>query len=59
GDRQTFQVMPSASRGVPEADRRKRALSLTAAMKAPALTAGWRPPDLPGDAIGQSWRAGG
>ncbi len=27
GDRQTFQVMPSASRGVPEADRRKRALS--------------------------------
>ena len=27
GDRQTFQVMPSASRGVPEADRSKRALS--------------------------------
>ncbi len=27
GDRQTFQVMPSASRGVPDADRRKRALS--------------------------------
>ncbi|KAG0767321.1 hypothetical protein G6F22_017671 [Rhizopus arrhizus] len=27
GDRQTFQVMPSANRGVPSADRRKRALS--------------------------------
>jgi len=29
GDRQTFQVMPSASRGVPEADRSKRALSFS------------------------------
>ncbi|MBD8636168.1 MULTISPECIES: GH92 family glycosyl hydrolase [unclassified Stenotrophomonas] len=29
GDRQTFQVMPSASRGVPEADRRKRALAFS------------------------------
>ncbi|WP_225209862.1 GH92 family glycosyl hydrolase [Xanthomonas bonasiae] len=27
GDRQTFQVMPSSTRGVPEADRGKRALS--------------------------------
>ncbi len=27
GDRQTFQVMPSSTRGVPEADRAKRALS--------------------------------
>lgn len=29
GDRQTFQVMPSSSRGVPEADRAKRALSFS------------------------------
>ncbi|MCF7750333.1 GH92 family glycosyl hydrolase [Bacillus subtilis subsp. subtilis] len=29
GDRQTFQVMPSASRGVPEADRAKRALAFS------------------------------
>ncbi|WP_217538614.1 GH92 family glycosyl hydrolase [Stenotrophomonas sp. GbtcB23] len=29
GDRQTFQVMPSATRGVPEADRAKRALSFS------------------------------
>src|SRR5690606_32659673 len=29
GDRQTFQVMPSADRGVPEADRDKRALSFS------------------------------
>ncbi|MBN6150714.1 GH92 family glycosyl hydrolase [Xanthomonas sp. AmX2] len=28
-DRQTFQVMPSSSRGVPEADRQKRALSFS------------------------------
>jgi len=29
GDRQTFQVMPSLDRGVPEADRAKRALSFS------------------------------
>lgn len=29
GDRQTFQVMPSGSRGVPEADRGKRALAFS------------------------------
>ncbi|WP_258223609.1 GH92 family glycosyl hydrolase [Stenotrophomonas sp. HMWF003] len=29
GDRQTFQVMPSSARGVPEADRAKRALSFS------------------------------
>ena len=29
GDRQTFQVMPSSARGVPEADRGKRALSFS------------------------------
>lgn len=29
GDRQTFQVMPSSTRGVPEADRAKRALSFS------------------------------
>lgn len=29
GDRQTFQVMPSATRGVPEADRERRALSFS------------------------------
>ena len=29
GDRQTFQVMPSATRGVPEADRAKRALAFS------------------------------
>ncbi len=29
GDRQTFQVMPSATKGVPEADRQKRALSFS------------------------------
>lgn len=29
GDRQTFQVMPSVSRGVPEADRERRALSFS------------------------------
>ena len=29
GDRQTFQVMPSSGRGVPEADRSKRALSFS------------------------------
>ncbi len=29
GDRQTFQVMPSATRGVPEADRARRALSFS------------------------------
>ncbi|HBK47289.1 MAG TPA: alpha-1 2-mannosidase, partial [Xanthomonadaceae bacterium] len=29
GDRQTFQVMPSLDRGVPEADRRKRALAFS------------------------------
>lgn len=29
GDRQTFQVMPSSSRGVPEADRDKRALAFS------------------------------
>ncbi len=29
GDRQTFQVMPSASVGIPEADRQKRALSFS------------------------------
>ena len=29
GDRQTFQVMPSAARGVPDADRAKRALSFS------------------------------
>ncbi|KRG70577.1 GH92 family glycosyl hydrolase [Pseudoxanthomonas dokdonensis] len=29
GDRQTFQVMPSSTRGVPEADRGKRALSFS------------------------------
>ncbi|KRA42502.1 GH92 family glycosyl hydrolase [Pseudoxanthomonas sp. Root630] len=29
GDRQTFQVMPSAASGIPEADRGKRALSFT------------------------------
>jgi len=29
GDRQTFQVMPSATRGVPEADRTRRALSFS------------------------------
>lgn len=29
GDRQTFQVMPSAMRGIPEADRERRALSFS------------------------------
>ncbi|MBP6799346.1 MAG: GH92 family glycosyl hydrolase, partial [Luteimonas sp.] len=29
GDRQTFQVMPSAARGVPEADRARRALAFS------------------------------
>jgi len=29
GDRQTFQVMPSATRGIPEADRERRALSFS------------------------------
>lgn len=29
GDRQTFQIMPSAAPGIPEADRSKRALSFT------------------------------
>jgi predicted alpha-1,2-mannosidase len=29
GDRQTFQVMPSSNRGVPEADRERRALSFS------------------------------
>jgi predicted alpha-1,2-mannosidase len=29
GDRQTFQVMPSSTRGVPEADRERRALSFS------------------------------
>lgn len=29
GDRQTFQVMPSATRGVPEADRERRALAFS------------------------------
>lgn len=33
GDRQTFQVMPSASRGVPDADRRRRALSFDRAQE--------------------------
>ncbi len=31
GDRQTFQVMPSATRGIPEADRERRALSFSRA----------------------------
>ena len=29
GDRQTFQVMPSSARGVPDADRKRRALSFS------------------------------